>query len=180
MPPSVACRTLLMRLAHTTEKPPNHRARSVFSGMCCTNGTRYLGVENNANFLIRHSVRSSFFVINVNNLRKTDNACAPRAPIAPECLPMRARRDVRQSAQHRATAHSGTGREHLIRIPPKRRFSPFGVPEMTPKGHLISRAIAAGAPLPKHRYNLGRAGCAWTRGRGRGAIRESHLSLKRG
>src|ERR1044072_4092440 len=39
MPPSVAPPTLMMRVAHTTEKPPSHRPRNVFSGGCCTKGT---------------------------------------------------------------------------------------------------------------------------------------------
>src|SRR5437764_378188 len=42
MPPSVACSTLVSSLAHTTKKPPSHRAKRAFSGRCCTNSTRPL------------------------------------------------------------------------------------------------------------------------------------------
>src|SRR5581483_4786275 len=40
MPPSVAGVTLMEGPAQTTEKPPNHRLKRVFSAECCTNGTR--------------------------------------------------------------------------------------------------------------------------------------------
>src|SRR5947209_5600684 len=36
MPPSVARATLIKGPAHTTEKPPSHRAKGVFSAGCCT------------------------------------------------------------------------------------------------------------------------------------------------
>ena len=97
MPPSVARATLVDGPAQTTKKPPNHRLKRVFSGGCCTNGTRIFRAGSRDHRPGRPAVQTIAYgktLVSAAAIHRTGSGARSTEPAARSCAALPARRNM--------------------------------------------------------------------------------------